>query len=235
MTNGPHSVGIIMDGNRRWAKEKGLAAWEGHEAGKNRLFSLLDEYKSLRDAYGTSHYIFYAFSTENWKRSPIEVQKLLALVEDSFAEMRKRLAVAMEEGVRVRFIGDISKFSKKIQEQFADLEQKTKGNTKGTIAFAFSYGGRDEILRATKRLVESGANLEKLSEEQFAEALDTNGIPDPDLIIRTGGAMRLSNFLPWQSAYSELAFTPVYWPDFTREELEKQFLLFAETKRNFGT
>ena len=235
MSNGPACVGIIMDGNRRFAKAKGLPAWQGHVAGKKALLELLDAYAALRKKYGTAHYVFYAFSSENWKRSPAEVQKLLALVEEAFADIESRLAQAKEDKVRIRFVGDTTKFNAKTRRQFARLEEETAHNTKGTIAFALSYGGRDELVRAVRKLSTDGANLPKLTEAKLSGALDTAGIPDPDLIIRTGGAQRLSNFLLWQSAYSELFFTPTLWPDFSVKKLEELFAEFAKTKRNFGT
>ena len=229
---GPLSVGIIMDGNRRWAKAKGRPEFEGHEAGETLLFKLLDEYRSLREAWGTAHYIFYAFSTENWSRSKEEIAHLMGIFERGFRKIEERLSRLLEDGVAVRFIGERERFSPKLQELMSGVEAKTASGKQGTIAIAISYGGRADILRAANKLI--GQDIEVLTEENLSAASWLRGIPDPDLIIRTGGERRLSNFLTWQSVYSELAFTDTLWPDFSRAELEKIFADYASRDRRHG-
>ena len=199
-----------MDGNRRWAKAKGMTSVEGHDAGAKALTNLLREYKTLQKEYGVEHYIFYAVSTENWNRSKEEVAALMLLLKKGLGDIEKELQ-KLEDAPRMRFIGDLSRFEEVIQKEMKDIEERTKDN-KGTVALALSYGGRDEIVRA----IQNGADI---SEEGISAALDTKDIPNPDLIIRTGGEKRLSNFLLWQAAYSEFFFLDAFWPDFTKETL----------------
>ena len=233
-------MGIIMDGNRRWAKNLGLAETighaagfsNGHEGGEAALIKLLDEYRSLRDTWGTAHYIFYAMSTENWNRSQEEVAIVLGIFERSFKKMEERLPKLLADGVRVCFIGQKERFSPHLQELMQTFEAKTASGTEGTIAIAVSYGGRPDILHAVNELIASGKK--EVSESDMQHALWTHGIPEPDLIIRTGGEQRLSNFLLWESAYAELAFTNTMWPDFSREELERIFEDFASRERRHG-
>jgi len=236
---GPNCVGVIMDGNRRWAKQHGLAAsvghavgFSGHEGGEAALIKLLDEYRALRDTWGTAHYIFYAFSTENWNRSQMEVAELLGIFERAFRKMEERLPQLLRDGVRVRFIGERERFSSQLQELMQTFEQKTAEGTEGTIAIAVSYGGHADILQAVHKLIERGAG--EIHEEDIRSALWTHDIPEPDLIIRTGGEQRLSNFLTWESAYAELAFTNTLWPDFSREEIERIFADYASRERRHG-
>ena len=229
---GPFSVGIIMDGNRRWAKAAGRPQLEGHEAGKDVLLRMFDDYRDIREKWGTAHYIFYTFSTENWNRSIEEVGHLMGIFERAFNKVAERLPRLLEDGVQVRFIGERSRFSQKLQDLMNELEQKTTAGTKGTMAFAVSYGGRSDILQAVNRLIVE--DRDGVSAEDISAKLWTNGIPDPDLIIRTGGEERLSNFLSWESVYSELSFIDTLWPDFSREKLEELFTNFASRERRRG-
>jgi undecaprenyl diphosphate synthase len=238
-TKGPLSVGVIMDGNRRWARQQGLAAASGHaagfagyEAGEATLFRLLDEYRALREKWGTAHYIFYAFSTENWSRTAEEVADLMGIFERSFAKIEERVSQLLADGARVRFIGQRERFSPELQALMRGLEEKTAQGSEGTIAIAVSYGARADIVRAVNALAAQGNAA--ITERDLQDTLSTRGIPEPDLIIRTGGDRRLSNFLLFESAYAELAFTDTLWPDFSRAELERIFVDFASRERRHG-
>ncbi len=225
MTNGPKAIGIIMDGNRRWAKARRLPTFEGHAKGIQKIVDVMN-WAQVR---GVVQVTIYAFSTENWNRSPEEVSYLMELFGKFFAEHLSELS---EKGVCVRFIGDRTLAPEDIQEILKETEEKTAGGTKGTLVIAFSYGGRPEILAAVNELLEKGR--QNVTKEEFEEALWTAGLLDPDLIIRTGGDQRLSNFLPWQSVYSELFFTETMWPDFSEPELEKIFQEYATRERRHG-
>lgn len=206
----PACIGIIMDGNRRFAKEKGLSLLDGHKAGYEKLKEVVRWTKEA----GVTCVIAYAFSTENWKRAPEEVSYLLELFKNAltreFDELKK-------ENVRLRFIGDLSRFPKDLQELISKAEKDTAQHKNMTLALAVSYGGKAEIMNAVKKVLAD--KPETITETDFAKYLWTHDIPDPDLIIRTSGEMRLSNFLLWQGAYSELFFTKTKWPDFSKEEL----------------
>jgi len=223
----PNCVGIIMDGNRRWAKNKGLSPLKGHHAGAETLKKIV---RAGKDA-GVGHMIFYTFSTENWSRTPEEVSYLLNLigefVEREFEEFHR-------EGGVVHFVGDMSRFSPKLQKIFYDIQEKSKNNTSLHIYFALNYGGREEILSAVNKIIEKGHHTKNITEEYFAKHLQTGDMPDPDIIIRTSGEMRLSGFLPWQSVYSELFFTPTLWPDFSKEEFLKILEEYGERDRRHG-
>lgn len=222
------SIGIIMDGNRRWARARGRSSSDGHRAGYDALLKLAREFPRLRDEYGLKYVTLYAFSTENWKRSPEEVDALLALFEKGMDELGKRLH---EMDVSVRAIGDTSRFPEHLQDLLRGIEEKTKNNTAGTILFALSYGGREELVHAAQTLIKEGGEV---TEERFERALYTNGVPDLDLIVRTSGEQRLSNFLPWQSTYSEFFFVDTLWPDFTVQDLEAIFKEYGERDRRRG-
>lgn len=209
MTNGPRSIGVIMDGNRRWAKEQGLETLFGHQKGAEKIHELLEWAQEAQ----IEHVILYAFSTENWNRTQAEVSYLMVLFEEYF---KKWMEHAREKSIRIRFIGDHTLASEKIQQIIQTVEETTKEGRNGTLTVAFSYGGRAEILAAVNKLLNDGKT--EVSEEEFSSALWTSEIPDPDLILRTGGEQRLSNFLPWQSVYSELFFTNTKWPALTKEE-----------------
>lgn len=216
------SVGIIMDGNRRWAKSHGVPAFEGHRKGAERLKDLV----RWAERAQVTHIIAYAFSTENWKREEEEVGALMKLLEEYLkADLRE-----LREHAQIRFIGEREKFSDSIQRAMEEVEQSSQ--TEGPVlAIALSYGGRSEIVRAAQQLSAEGIHI---TEDSLQEKLMTAGIPDPDLIIRTGGEQRLSNFLPWQSTYSELVFTNTLWPDFSEEEFTEHISVFRNRKRNFG-
>lgn len=224
--SGPSCIGIIMDGNRRWAKEQDKKPWEGHFAGNKKFKEVVRWAKEC----GVPNIIVYAFSTENWKRSEEEVGHILSLMRSFFSEELKGLAA---DGVRVRFAGDLTRFPEDIRRMIQKAEADTSHLTSCTVMIAASYGGRAEIVRAAQSLIEKGHA--QVTEEVFAQELWTAGFPDPDMVIRTGGEYRLSNFLPWQATYSELFFTKTLWPVFSREEFEMMLTEYARRKRNFGT
>lgn len=216
--NTPTTIGIIMDGNRRFAKAHNLPSYEGHRVGYEKFKDILSW---MKDA-GIKNAVVYALSTENLKRSEQEVSYLFDLFR---TVIRERLEEITREQVRVVFVGDQSLFPEDLKKMASELEAKTALYTEHTLVIAAPYGGRAEIVSAVNRAIEKGAEV---TEEEFSTLLWTHGVPDPDLIIRTGGEQRLSNFLPWQSTYAELFFTKTLWPDFTREE-------FLDILREFGT
>jgi len=220
-------VGIIMDGNRRWAKNKGMLALKGHHAGGEKLKEVV---RWVRDA-DIKHVIFYAFSTENWNRSEEEVSYLLNLIAEF---LQKEFENFHKEGGVLHCVGDISRFSLVLQKILKDVEEKTKDNSGPHIYLALNYGGRQEILSAVKKIVAENPKQEDITEEYLAKYLQTGDMPDPDIIIRTSGEMRLSGFLPWQGVYSELFFTPAMWPDFSKEEFLKILEEYGERDRRHG-
>lgn len=219
------SVGVIMDGNRRWAKGKGLPTIMGHEEGAKRVRDIAEW--AIRAH--VSHLYLYAFSTENWNRTTEEVGALMALLERAFAE---RMQDIESLGVCVRVVGERERFSEHFQTLITDVEKRSADNTNLTIVFCLSYGSRSEIARAAQSLVAKGKT--DISENDVANALMTSGMPDPDLIIRPGGEKRLSNFLLWQSAYAELFFTDTLWPDFTEEEFSRILTEFHAREQRRG-
>lgn len=227
----PAHIGIIMDGNGRWAEGRGLPRREGHRQGVEALRRTVREIGSR----GIKHLTLFAFSSENWKRPAREVQDLLTLLR-FFVE--RDLAELKSNGVRVRVLGDRDNLSPEICGLLERAETVTKDQTKQNLHIAFNYGGRDEIVRATRKLAQAVANGElspqAITEDVLGRALDTHGIPDPDLIIRTSGEMRLSNFLLWQAAYAELVFTKALWPDFNGAVLDEALDAFRCRKRRFG-
>lgn len=228
----PAHVAIIMDGNRRWARQRGLAAVMGHDkAARDVIEPIVDRAIQL----GIKFLTFWAFSTENWKRDKSEIKALMGLFREGFDRLGNKLH---EKGVKLNIVGEMSKFPQDIQEKSRKYMELSRGNTKITVSFALNYGGRDEILRAVRRLFEKIRNSKfeilNLNEEMFAKFLDTAGMPDPDLIIRTGGDLRLSGYFPWQSVYSELYFTKALWPEFTPEELDKALSDYSRRERRFG-
>lgn len=227
----PTHVGIIMDGNRRWAKEKGMIPSLGHKAGADNLKKVAE----ACEKFGIKHLTVFAFSTENWKRSKDEVKYLMDLFLSYAKAFRKRLN---EKNYRVRMAGDKSALSEELQQEITYIEEATKNNDGLTINLAINYGGRAEIINATKNIAEKVKNgeisIEEINEDLINRNMQTYDSPDPDLIIRTGGEKRLSGFLIWQSAYSEFYFTKVYWPDFDGEELNKAIIEYSNRKRNFG-
>jgi len=223
----PKSIGIIMDGNRRWAKNKGLNVLEGHSAGGK---ALKDTVRWARDM-GVEHIIFYTFSTENWNRSQGEVEYLLNLIGKF---MSSELDNFHKEGGVLHYVGDMSRFSNELQESFKVSEERTKNNPGPHVYFALNYGGRAEILSAVKKILKENPGEQEITEEYFAKHLQTKAMPDPDLIIRTSGEKRLSGFLPWQGVYSELFFTDTLWPDFSKEEFEKIIEEYNQRDRRMG-
>ena len=215
-----------MDGNGRWAAAKGLPRIAGHRAGAEALDRAMH---LCRDA-GVEYLTVYAFSTENWKRSEEEVGGLMRLLSIYISSKRKELK---KNGVRFRVIGRRSDLSEKLQREIADLEAFTADGA-FTLAVALSYGGRDEIVRAARKALSEGMAPGDLDEAAFAQRLDTAGIPDPDLVIRTSGELRLSNFLLWQAAYAEFFFTGTLWPDFGKGDFEAALAAFAKRDRRMG-
>lgn len=221
-------VAIIMDGNRRWAKQKGLQSVKGHEqAAKKSIEPLIEKCASLGIPYVT----FWAFSTENWKRDETELNGLFDIFRFALGSLALRF---IQKGARLKILGDINRFPKDIAQKCLDMINKSSKNHKITVTFALNYGGRDEILRAIKKIVKNKIPVDSINEELFSSYLDTSGIPDPDLIIRTGGEQRLSGYLPWQSVYSELYFTPTLFPDFTPDQLIFAINEFLKRDRRFG-
>lgn len=214
-----------MDGNRRWAKERGLPTFDGHKKGLEKLYELAEWMEGTEIEEVT----LYAFSTENWNRAPEEVGYLMELLERAF---KKELSRFVEKGVRLRFIGSRERAPAHLQGILNEAEEKTRAGEKGTLVIAFSYGGRAEILAAVNQLLKEGKAA--VDEAGFKEMMWSAGLLDPDLIIRTGGEQRLSNFLPWQSVYSELFFTDTKWPDFTKEEFNRILANFRERERRHG-
>ncbi len=227
----PQHVAIIMDGNGRWAKSKGMPRNYGHAQGSKNVE------KICRAAYnmGIKYLTIYAFSTENWNRPASEVNALMKLLRDY---MKTCISLAKKNNMRVRIIGDISALDADLQESIRRLEEASKEYDGLQFTIAINYGGRDEILRAVNRLVaakeEGSFAMEDLDEAAFGKFLDTKDIPDPDLLIRTSGEQRLSNYLMWQLAYSELYFTEVLWPDFSKEELRKAVEQYEKRDRRYG-
>jgi len=222
----PTHIGFIMDGNGRWAKKRGLPRKLGHREGAKAFKKCADYCREL----GIQHATFYAFSTENQKRPSDEVEALLRLFDEYLDDIREMKS----KNVRLRFIGDLSFFSDKTREKMLEAENATAKNTGFTCCLALNYGGRDEILHAVRRLVTEGCNLSALDESAFGDFLYTKGLPDVDLIVRTGGEQRLSNFLIWQAAYAEYYYTDTFFPDFGKKELDKALAEFAERNRRFG-
>lgn len=220
----PRCVGIILDGNRRWAKEKGLPSLVGHRKGKDNIETITLAARDL----GIEHLAVFAFSTENWKRTQEEVSYLMVLFEELAKQSVERL---VQEGVRVRFVGQRERFSESLQNLMRDAEEKSPARPKITLWVCLSYGARAEIAAAAKA---AAASREDISEESIAKHLWTAGMPDPDIIIRTSGEHRISNFLLWQGAYTEFFFPQVYWPDFSKKDLEDILKEYAERERRMG-
>lgn len=225
-TNLKH-IAIIMDGNRRWAKEKGLPSAMGHKKGVEALKATL----RACDDFGIKYLTVYAFSTENWNRKKEEVDFLMELLA---LTLTNELAEMHSEGVKISFIGDISKLSNKLQKILANSVETTKNNTGVNLQIAFNYGARDEILHAVKAIVEKGLKSEDITEEIISQNLYTKNIPDPDLLIRTGGEMRVSNYLLWQIAYSEILVVKEFWPEFGKKSLANAVEEFHNRQRRFG-
>jgi undecaprenyl diphosphate synthase len=220
----PECVGIILDGNRRWAKEHDLPTFEGHRRGFDRL---IDCVRWVRGR-GIPHLVVYAFSTENWSRMEKEVSYLMDLFRES---VEKTLTEMAKDNVRIRFIGKLAMLPNDLQEAITRLEESSANNTAITLWICMSYGSRAEIVSAAASLTKSG---DEATEENFAQHLWSAGMPDPDIIIRPGGEKRLSNFLLWQAAYSELFFIDALWPDFSEKILDDVLKEYAERERRHG-
>lgn len=227
----PAHVAIIMDGNGRWAKARGLPRAAGHRAGVEALRATVRAAPDL----GVEWLTLYAFSSENWSRPQAEVSDLMGLLK---LFIRRDLAELHKSGVRVRIIGSREGLAPDILALLGEAESLTALNSSLNLNIAFNYGGRDEIVRAAQALataaIRGDIEPSEISADSFAAVLDTAGMPDPDLVIRTSGEMRLSNFLLWQSAYSELLFLPCYWPDFGISDFEEAIRMFGERDRRFG-
>lgn len=223
----PQHVAIILDGNGRWAKSKGMPRNYGHTMGAKNVEVIL----RAADELGIKYVTMYAFSTENWNRPQSEVDALMKLLS---SYLKNCVKTARKNNMRVRVIGDISRLEPEFQKRIRDLEEESAKNTGLNFQIAINYGSRDEMIRAMRRMAEDRLSPEEITEERFASYLDTHDIPDPDLLIRTSGEQRLSNYLMWQMAYSEFYFTDVPWPDFTPEELRKAVEDYTGRDRRYG-
>jgi undecaprenyl diphosphate synthase len=223
----PRHVGIIMDGNGRWAAARGLPRVEGHRRGVERSKEVIEVAAEL----GIKVLTIYTFSTENWQRPSSEVTTLMRLLE---LYLKKEIDGLVRNGIVFRTIGDVRRLPGHIQNIIREAEERTSSNKGMILVTALSYSGRSEILRAVKKILHAGVKPEELTEEVFSSYLDTADIPAPDLIIRTSGEMRISNFLLWQAAYSEFYFTETLWPDFTKDELLLAIQDYQRRERRFG-
>jgi len=227
MANKIDHLAVIMDGNGRWAKSRGLPRLKGHEAGAQAARRIVEAAKKRKIGYLT----LYAFSSENWKRPRDEVEGLFGLLEGFIDREVDRL---VESGVCLHTIGDLSKFPPKLSRKVAETVEKTGGNSELHLNVALNYGGRDEIIRAVRRITQAGTAPESLDEAAFSRCLDTSFMPDPDLLIRTGGERRISNFLLWQLAYTEIYFSDILWPDFDEKALDTAISWYKTRQRRFG-
>ena len=225
-TNLKH-IAIIMDGNRRWAKEKNLPSAMGHKKGVDSLKNIL---RTCND-FSIKYLTVYAFSTENWNRKKEEVEFLMNLVA---VTLTNELAEMHKENVQIHFIGDLTKLSDKLQKILANAVETTKNNTGVVLQIALNYGSRDEIVHAVQKIVESGVKSDEIDEQLISENLYTAGVPDPDILIRTGGEQRISNYLLWQIAYSEIIIRSEFWPDFDKNSLKDSILEFGKRQRRYG-
>ncbi len=223
----PRHVAMIMDGNGRWALARGLPRLAGHKAGTENLRRVI---RSTVE-FGVKYLTIYAFSTENWGRPLEEVRGLMSILEDV---LQKELNELHKEGVQLRHIGRLERLPGRLQQQVLDAIELTKNNDRLVLNVAFNYGGRDEIVHAIQKMIKDGIPAEDVNDELVSRYLYTAGVPDPDLIIRTSGELRVSNFLIWQAAYSEWYVTPTYWPDFDKEEYRRALEAFAQRDRRFG-
>lgn len=229
--NMPKHIAIIMDGNRRWARAQGKPASFGHKAGAKTLEKIV----RYANKIGLEYITVYAFSTENWKRAEEEVKALMTLLQNYLDDYSKR---ADSENIKIKILGDISALSPKMQKSIINCMERTKNNTGVTFNIALNYGGRDEIVRAVKKIAEQvkedKIKTEDINEKMISNNLYTEGEPDPDLVIRTSGELRLSNFLPWQVVYSEFLFIDKNWPDFSEEDLDEAIIEYQKRTRKFG-
>ena len=219
----PKHIAIIMDGNRRWARARGKAASYGHKEGAKTLEKIV----RYANKIGLGYITVYAFSTENWKRAEEEVSALMLLLQTYLDDYSKR---ADTENIRVKVLGDITALSEGMQKSILKCMDRTKNNTGVTFNIALNYGGRDEIIKAIKKI----AKIEDIDEKVVSDNLYTKGMPDPDLLIRTSGELRLSNFLPWQLVYTEFLFVDKNWPEFTEQDLDEAIIEYEKRTRKFG-
>jgi undecaprenyl diphosphate synthase len=236
MTDSPHNipldrlprhVAIIMDGNGRWALSRGLPRLAGHKAGTENLRRVI----RATVEFGVKYLTIYAFSTENWGRPPEEVRGLMYILEDV---IDRELAELSQEGVQLHHIGRLERLSRSLQKKVLHAIELTKNNDRLILNVAFNYGGRDEIVNAIQNIMRDGISPEEVTDELVSRYLYTAGVPDPDLIIRTSGELRISNFLIWQAAYSEWYVTPTYWPDFDKDEYRRALETFSQRDRRYG-
>ena len=223
----PTHVAIIMDGNGRWAISRGLPRLAGHRAGTENLRRVIEACVE----FGIGYLTIYAFSTENWGRPSIEVNGLMRILEDV---IEKELNELHEEGVQLRHIGRIDRLRPSLRKKVEDAIELTRDNDRLILNVAFNYGGRDEIVHAIQQIIEDGVPAGEVTDDLVGKYLFTTGVPDPDLVIRTSGELRISNFLIWQAAYAEWYFTPTYWPDFDKEELRKALVAYGQRDRRYG-
>ncbi len=223
----PKHVAVIMDGNRRWAETRGLSRIEGHRAGANNAMDII----KYLDSRGIGYVTLYSFSTENWNRPAEEVEELMHMLEQYVCRESNKLD---KLGFRIKHLGRTQNLSDKLNKAIKQAVEKTRTNTGITVNLAFDYGSRNEILEAVKRIIADGLTPDKIDEGLFDSYLNTAGLPSVDLLVRTGGELRLSNFLLWQLAYSELYFSPALWPDFDTAEMAKALLAYKNRERRFG-
>ena len=225
----PKHLVLFPDGNRRWAQKRGLPALKGHLAGQENFQRILFHAKKR----GIKTLTVFGFSSENWKRSKEEVNFLMKLFEEGLSD-RGALGKLHKEGVRIKIIGQKERLPKSLQKVIERIEKLTKNNKKFHLNLAVSYGGRWDVLQAVKKILKKKIKLEKITENLISRYLTTDGLPEPDLVIRAGGEKRFSNFLLWQSAYAELYFSDKLWPDFSEKDLDKALKDFAKRERRFG-
>jgi len=223
----PSHLGIIMDGNGRWAKTRGLPRLAGHRAGTENIRPVLEGCVE----FGVPMLTIWAFSTENWRRSPTEVQGLIRLLGET---IDRQLSDLHQKGVRLNHIGRLDRLPKRLQQRVEAAIDLTRDNNRITLNVAFDYGGRDEIVHAVQRIIQDNVPVKEITEDLISHYLYTSGLPDPDLIVRTSGEFRVSNFMIWQGAYAEYYITPTYWPDFGKDELYKALQSYTERNRRFG-
>lgn len=223
----PRHIAIIMDGNGRWAQKRGLPRTAGHAAGAEVFRTIATYCKDI----GLEYLTVYAFSTENWKRSEEEVGAIMSLLEKYLHEAIEKME---RDKVKMKFFGDVSRLSPELQRLIQETSEISKRFDGVQVNICLNYGGRDEIIRAARAFAASGKPLESLTEDNFKDYMFSAGVPDPELIIRPGGEYRLSNFLMWESAYSELYFTDLYWPDFTTADIDKAIAWFQHRTRRYG-
>jgi len=223
----PHHVGIIMDGNGRWAKQNGKTRFQGHRAGTDNLRRILTDSSD----FGVKMLTIYAFSTENWRRPPKEVRGLMRILE---MVIDQELPELHANGVKLRHLGQLDRLEPRLQDKMRYAIDFTQGNDTLILNIAFNYGGRNEIVNAVKSIIQAGTTPENVTEALLSDYMYTAGLPDPDLIIRTSGEFRTSNFLIWQAAYAEYYITPTYWPAFSREEYYQALSDFCHRDRRYG-